>query len=98
MTTALASSWWVLPLLLSLGCVLGAEPQPLLVRLAGLVEAAPLLLTLFLLPPACLLPAALQHWSVDMWRTFQPSKWLEGIDNDAAPVPGRCPLPACCRC
>jgi hypothetical protein len=68
MTTALASSWWVLPLLLPLGCVLGAEPQPLLVRLAGLVEAAPLLLNP-LSAAACLpasrCPAALERGHVE---------------------------------
>lgn len=30
----------------------------------------------------------LQHWSVDMWRTFYPSKWLESIGDQSAPVPG----------
>lgn len=29
------------------------------------------------------------HWSVDMWRTFYPSKWLESIGDQSAPVPDR---------
>jgi hypothetical protein len=29
------------------------------------------------------------HWSVDMWRDFNPRNWLDAIDNEAAPVSER---------
>lgn len=29
------------------------------------------------------------HWSVNMWRPFEATKWLQNIDNEAAPVPDR---------
>ncbi|KAL4451802.1 hypothetical protein ABPG75_007464 [Micractinium tetrahymenae] len=29
------------------------------------------------------------HWSVDMWKPFYPSRWLEGIGDPSAPVPDR---------
>ncbi|KAL4419508.1 hypothetical protein ABPG77_002294 [Micractinium sp. CCAP 211/92] len=29
------------------------------------------------------------HWSVDMWRTFYPSRWLESIGDESVPVPDR---------
>lgn len=29
------------------------------------------------------------HWSVDMWRDFNPRTWLAGIDDDGAPVSDR---------
>lgn len=36
------------------------------------------------------------HWSVDMWKPFVQSKWLESIDNEAAPVSGARMLHSCC--
>jgi ubiquinone/menaquinone biosynthesis C-methylase UbiE len=29
------------------------------------------------------------HWSVDMWQSFYPSKWVEGLDDPNTPVPDR---------
>ena len=42
--------------------------------------------------PAAPPPASvhlLQHWSVDMWRTFYPARWIDSLDNDAEPLTGR---------
>lgn len=30
-----------------------------------------------------------QHWSVEMWRTFYPQRWLDALDNEAEPLAGR---------
>ncbi len=51
----------------------------------------------FCLVPSCALVRlrlAMQHWSVDMWRTFYPSRWLESIGDESVPVPGGWPRAA----
>ena len=40
-------------------------------------------------PTVCLV-RLVQHWSVDMWKSFYPSNWLDNIDSPDKDVQGGC--------